>query len=170
MASCIVENGKGEILLIQRGYGKEKYKWALPGGYVEEGESYLHAAYRETREETGLKVEIISLVLEDKVPAKTFFGKVYKKGGGKLKKFPTHECLDAKFIHLSKIDYSRLAFNRDCLALDTWREMKDKHIKAKSSPLPDACPHCGRSNVYVRFYPHHNIYRCRDCDKVFSVA
>ena len=164
VAFCLVENGSGEILLIQRGYGKQKYKWSLPGGHVDMGESYARAAYRETREETGLRVKIVSLVLEGKSPAKTYFGAIV---GGKLRQFPTHECLDAKFVHPSEINHSELAFHRDRITLKVWREMKDKHKEAKKSPLPDACPHCGSHNVYVRHYPHHNIYRCVACNEVF---
>ena len=164
VAFCLVENKRGQILLIQRGYGKQKYKWSLPGGHVDMGESYASAASRETKEETGLRVKIVSLVLEGKSPAKTYFGAIV---GGKLLKFPTHECLNARFVHPGEIDPSKLAFHRDRITLNIWREMKDKHTEAKMSPLPDACPHCDSPDVRVRFHPHHKIYRCGVCNEVF---
>ena len=54
-AATIVLNDKKEILLIKgplRG-------WEMPGGQVEEGESLKDAAIRETKEETGIDVEIV---------------------------------------------------------------------------------------------------------------
>ena len=54
-AATIVVNEQNEILLIKgpmRG-------WEMPGGQVEEGESLKDAAIRETKEETGIDVEIL---------------------------------------------------------------------------------------------------------------
>jgi len=53
----IIETDKG-IVLIQR--KNPPYGWALPGGFVDYGESLEAAAVREAREETSLEVEIIS--------------------------------------------------------------------------------------------------------------
>lgn len=55
-AGCVVTrrkpNGKPEYLLIYR----DRYKdWSLPKGKVDDGETFLEAALRETVEETGFK-------------------------------------------------------------------------------------------------------------------
>ncbi len=55
-AATIVMNEKREILLL-RG---PKRGWEMPGGQVEEGESLKDAAIRETMEETGIEIEILS--------------------------------------------------------------------------------------------------------------
>lgn len=50
---------EGKILLTQR---EDFETWILPSGGVEEGESLAQAAIRETKEETGLDVELTRLV------------------------------------------------------------------------------------------------------------
>lgn len=50
---------EGQILLTQR---EDFETWILPSGGVEEGESVAQAAIRETKEETGLDVELTRLV------------------------------------------------------------------------------------------------------------
>jgi len=54
-AAAIVLNDQKEILLIKgpiRG-------WEMPGGIVEEGESLKDAAIRETKEESGIDIEVL---------------------------------------------------------------------------------------------------------------
>ena len=48
-----------KVLLIRRGRGADKGKWALPGGHINEGESPESAAHRELLEETGIKVSYL---------------------------------------------------------------------------------------------------------------
>ena len=55
----IAHPGKG-IVLIERRF--EPLGWALPGGFVEYGESVETAAVREAFEETGLKVRLDALL------------------------------------------------------------------------------------------------------------
>src|SRR3954468_18635276 len=49
----------GTIVLIQR--KNEPRGWAIPGGFVDEGEWLADAAAREAKEETGLDVELTEL-------------------------------------------------------------------------------------------------------------
>ena len=51
------EDGEKGIVLIFR--KNEPKAWALPGGFVDYGETLEHAAVREAREETGLEIESV---------------------------------------------------------------------------------------------------------------
>ena len=54
-----LEGRPGTLVLIER--GNEPHGWALPGGFVDEGELLADAAVREAKEETGLDLELIEL-------------------------------------------------------------------------------------------------------------
>ena len=49
-----VEKGSLDILLIQRGVEPYRGKWALPGGFLQQGESAEDCVRRELKEETGV--------------------------------------------------------------------------------------------------------------------
>ncbi len=52
-----IERDDGRILLVKASY---RWRWGLPGGLLDHGEAPPHAAVRETREETGLAIELVS--------------------------------------------------------------------------------------------------------------
>ena len=51
---AVVFDGTGRLLLIRRGKAPFKGQYALPGGFVEYGETVEEAARRELKEETGV--------------------------------------------------------------------------------------------------------------------
>ena len=53
---------KGKIVLIKRKNPPFKDHFALPGGFVEVGETVEVAAVREAKEETGLEVKLLKLL------------------------------------------------------------------------------------------------------------
>lgn len=56
VGAVVVEDRK--LLLVQRSAAPGAGLWAVPGGRVRPGESLREAVRRETREETGLVVEV----------------------------------------------------------------------------------------------------------------
>jgi 8-oxo-dGTP diphosphatase len=53
-ADCVVFDARGRVLLIRRKFAPFRGRYALPGGFVEIGETVEDAARRELEEETGV--------------------------------------------------------------------------------------------------------------------
>jgi 8-oxo-dGTP diphosphatase len=59
---CVIFDPQGRVLLIRRKNEPFKGAYALPGGFVDIGETVEAACRREVREETGLQVDDLALV------------------------------------------------------------------------------------------------------------
>ncbi len=110
IAGCaIIENGK--ILLLKK---TKSQSFELPGGKVDQGESFEDAAIRETKEETGCDVDIvkyyghIDFFHEPKnvnVRSHIFFAKI-KKGEPKIMEPETFD----EVIWMPIKDYKNYSF------------------------------------------------------------
>lgn len=58
----------GEVLLVRKTYG---YRWDIPGGYVDRGESPAAACQRELREELGIERKPNRMLVHDWAPSDT---------------------------------------------------------------------------------------------------
>jgi ADP-ribose pyrophosphatase YjhB (NUDIX family) len=95
----------GRVLLVRR---RDYPVWNLPGGAVERGETPWDAAVRETREETGLEIEIQRLTGVYSKPTRgevilSFEGQAV---GGKL--VPTEEGVESRYFPVDALPESTL--------------------------------------------------------------
>ena len=60
VGAIIIDSGR--VLLVERGREPLKGYWSLPGGVLEVGEKLTDGLSREVLEETGLEVELLSVV------------------------------------------------------------------------------------------------------------
>ena len=105
---------EGELVLIKRGNPPYKGRFALPGGFVEVGETVEDATVREAKEETGLDIEIIKLLGVYSEPSRDPRGHTVSvcflaKGMGKLK--AGSDAKDIGLFGLSEIP--ELAFDHN---------------------------------------------------------
>ena len=125
-----VVNGSNEILLIQRGYGKHKGKWSLPGGNQDRGESLKRTAIRETKEETNTRMSADKLYFIRPGKTEVWRG---RRLGGRLK-IQKRECLDAKWFQKDMLPHhTNLAFGFDKRCLDKWA---DEHSGSRRVHYP----------------------------------
>lgn len=59
--TAIIRDADGRILLVEHAF-RRRYPWALPGGWMNRGESPEQALVREVHEETGLTITIDRIV------------------------------------------------------------------------------------------------------------
>lgn len=55
--AVVAVRAEGGVLIIKRGIEPAKGKWALPGGFLETGETWQEGSCREVFEETGLRID-----------------------------------------------------------------------------------------------------------------
>lgn len=110
-AAAIIINERQEILLIKG----PRRGWEMPGGKVEEGESLMEAAIRETKEECGLEIEVTKFCGIFQNVRKSLCNALFlaKPVGGEL--ITTPECLEAGFFPVE-----------EALELVTWKNFRQR--------------------------------------------
>ena len=109
----VVIKTRGGVVLIRRKNEPYRGKWAIPGGFVEYGESVERAAEREAMEETGIRVKLQRLLGVYSEPGRDPRGHsvsvcfIARRAGGKME--AATDAAEAKvFRH---IPWQKLAFD-----------------------------------------------------------
>jgi 8-oxo-dGTP diphosphatase len=123
---------EGGIVLIKRDNPPFAGCYALPGGFVEVGETVEAAAIREAREETGLVVDLLGLVGIYSDPARDPRGHVVSaaflaRGQGKLQ--AGSDARMAEVVPLKSLP--PLAFDHDKIISDAISRERERTIKLK---------------------------------------
>jgi len=109
-----------KLVLVRRGNDPFKGKYALPGGFVEFGETTEEAVRREIMEETGLRTKVSRLLGVYSTPDRDPRGHtvsvayVVKKVGGKLRS--GSDAAAVKMVPISKVPL--LAFDHSEIVSD----------------------------------------------------
>ena len=109
VAGCIPE-WQGRILLCKRAIEPRYGRWTLPAGFMENNETALEAAMRETEEEARARVEILDLYTLISLP---HINQVYMMFRSRLLDLnfeAGEETLEVQLFELDRIPWEELAF------------------------------------------------------------
>ncbi|KAJ4979817.1 hypothetical protein NE237_010597 [Protea cynaroides] len=136
VVGCLIEHDN-KVLLCKRNIPPSQGRWTLPAGYLEIGESAAKGAIRETWEEAGAEVEIISHFAHLDIPR---IGQCYIIFRAKLKKpqfSPGPESMECRLFKLEDIPFDSLAFSSMLVTLKLYVQ----DIKSGNPKF-----HCGTIN------------------------
>ncbi len=109
VAGCIAE-WQDKVLLCRRAINPRYGLWTLPAGFMENEETSLEAALRETWEEAHARVEVTELYTLLNIP---HANQVYMMFRGRLLDLeykPGHESLEVELFEEPHIPWERIAF------------------------------------------------------------
>jgi ADP-ribose pyrophosphatase YjhB (NUDIX family) len=101
---------ESEILLCRRAIEPRRGLWTLPAGFMENGETTLEAANRETLEEAHAEIEIISLFALFNIPHISQVYMMYRSSLLNLNFKAGAESLEVRLFSESEIPWDELAF------------------------------------------------------------
>ncbi|CAH8390194.1 unnamed protein product [Eruca vesicaria subsp. sativa] len=122
VVGCLIEHEE-KVLLCKRNIQPSHGLWTLPAGYLEVGESAAEGAMRETWEEAGATVEVVSPFAQLDIPL--IGQQTYVIFLAKLKNLdfaPGPESLECRLFALDEIPFDSLAFSSIYVTLNLYLE------------------------------------------------
>ncbi len=99
-----------KVLLCRRAIAPQHGKWTLPAGFMENSESTLQGALRETEEEAGAQVEILQLFTLCNLPHIHQVYLIFRARLLNLNFAPGFESLEVKLFTEAEIPWGEIAF------------------------------------------------------------
>jgi len=115
-----VPEWEGRILLCRRAIEPRYGYWTLPAGFMENDETAAEAALRETLEEAGAHIELVSAFSMISVPRVNQVHLFYRARLLDLEFKPGLESLDVALIDEAKVPWKDIAFRTVGLTLKHW--------------------------------------------------
>lgn len=133
------------ILMIKRKNDPFKGYFALPGGFVNEGEKVEEAAKREVMEETALDVELVDIlgVYSDPnrdprghIMSTVFVGRILNNKE-KVELWAQDDAAEVVWMSLEEIDNTSLAFDHHKIILDykLWQRSRGTFWSSKEKEI-----------------------------------
>ena len=129
-ADIFIFDDELNFILIKRGNDPFKDCWALPGGFVEYGESVENAAMREAKEETSIDIELIDLVNvysePDRDPRGHTITVAYTAKGDLSAGKADDDAKDIAIFSSAKLEGTDIAFDHERIIGDCLKAAKAK--------------------------------------------
>jgi ADP-ribose pyrophosphatase YjhB (NUDIX family) len=110
VVGCITE-WEEKILLCRRGIKPRYGFWTLPAGFLEQGETLSEGASRETLEETGARVEILTHFTLFDLPHVSQVSLIFRARLIDPDLRPGRETLEVRLFRESEIPWNEIAFS-----------------------------------------------------------
>lgn len=129
----IIIQMNSRILLVKRKNEPFRGYMAIPGGFVNEGETVEDAAKREVKEETSLNIELIDILGVYSDPKRdprghnmstVFIGKIPTIRNGRVEAVAADDALELQWMDLEVIYDEKFAFDHKNILKDylEWKE------------------------------------------------
>jgi ADP-ribose pyrophosphatase YjhB (NUDIX family) len=125
VAVGVVAERDGGILMTRRAHEPKVGEWSFPSGFVDAYEDVRAAAIREAHEETGITVQLLSLLGVYQEPESRVIFLAFAARAGPGEPVPSDECQEVRFFPANALPPP--AFHHDPAIIAAWRQWRADH-------------------------------------------